>query len=84
MTDKKDIPREAEIVTVNCFCDHCKCSLDNRKTVWVWNEHFGCSRNHVQLAQAATNREYEQRAFKRSDEVSEKCPESVTSDADYL
>lgn len=56
MSEKKDAPRECEMHTVNCVCDHCGCSLNNRTRIWVWNEHFGCSRTHVQLAQATTNR----------------------------
>ena len=51
-------PRSAEIATVDCFCDHCGQSLDRLKVIWVWNEHFGCSRDHVQLAQGKTNREW--------------------------
>lgn len=48
-------PREAEIATYNCVCDHCGTKLDRFKNIWVWNEHFGCSRDHVQRAQASTN-----------------------------
>lgn len=49
------------MATVDCKCDYCGCSLNNRKTVWVWNEHLCCSRDHAQRAQAATNAE----VFKR-------------------
>lgn len=53
----KNTPRQAEIAVVDCFCDHVRCGkrLDKLKTIWVWNEHFACSRDHVQKAQGETN-----------------------------
>lgn len=61
-----DAPRETEMATVDCKCDHCGCSLNNRKTVWVWNEHLACSRDHAQRAQANTNAIESAKAFKRT------------------
>ncbi len=53
--NKTDAPREVEVHTVNCLCDHCGKSLNSVPKIWIWNEHFGCSRDHVQRAQASTN-----------------------------
>jgi hypothetical protein len=50
-------PREVDLTVVGCKCDHCGISLDKLNRIWVWNEHFACSRDHVQRAQAQTNRE---------------------------
>lgn len=49
-------PRDVELNLVNATCDFCQTKLDGLKKVWVWNEHWACSREHVQRAQAATNR----------------------------
>ncbi len=49
------MPTEAELQTIDCKCDYCGCSLDRYSKIWVWNEHFACSRAHVQLAQGITN-----------------------------
>ncbi len=54
-------PREVEMDTANCFCDHCGVLLDKRKRFWVWNEHFGCCKAHVQLAQGSANTSAEEK-----------------------
>lgn len=61
---KTDCPREAEISTVDVFCDHLGCNkrLDRQSIVWVWNEHMCCSRDHAQRAQGRTNMFAEQDA----------------------
>jgi hypothetical protein len=66
MNDKKsDAPRECEMHIVNCKCDYCGKSLDKLTRIWIWNEHFGCSRNCVQMAQAKTNRTFKQNVEER-------------------
>lgn len=60
MHDKANAPREVEMTTVECHCDHCGQSLNRFSKIWVWNEHFGCSRDHAQLAQGTTNRVFKQ------------------------
>lgn len=64
--DRSDVPVEAEMCTVECFCDHCGKSLNKFNKIWVWNEHFGCSRDHVQRAQGNANALASAAAFKRS------------------
>lgn len=63
-----DAPTESDISVVDCFCDHVGCGkrLDKLKSIWVWNEHFGCTRDHVQRAQANTNALASAASFKRS------------------
>lgn len=61
--DKANVPREVELHLVNCVCDHCGEKLDKLRSIWVWNEHFACSRSHAQLAQGETNKQ------KRLDEI---------------
>lgn len=64
---KKDVPREVELALVDCFCDYCSDRLDNLKTIWVWNEHFCCSRDHCQRAQGRSNSfAADEKSFKRS------------------
>lgn len=58
--------REHENFTQACVCDHCGCSLDKYKTIWVWNEHFGCSRDHAQRAQGNANAIASVGVFKQS------------------
>jgi hypothetical protein len=84
MTDKKDVPREAEISTVDCKCDHCGKSLNRITKVWVWNEHFGCSRTCVQRAQGNTNALDSAAAFKQSVITATRVIYGIPRDIDLL
>ncbi len=54
MTSKP--PREVEMMIIGCKCDYCGKELVKNK-VWIWNEFFACSRDHVIRAQAESNKD---------------------------
>lgn len=78
MKDRSDMPRESEMTTVDCKCDYCGCSLDRKTKIWTWNEHFGCTKDHVQKAQGITNALASAVAFKHSLE------KAIEKDTDLL
>lgn len=57
-------PVKADMTVVNCRCDFCQKILG--ATVWIWNEHFACSRDHAERAQESTNALASAGTFKQS------------------
>lgn len=71
MRETKDVPKQVEMHTVNCKCDHCGKSLNSMTKIWAWNEHLGCCRECVQRAQGNTNSLASLKTFKQSVEKAE-------------
>ncbi len=67
MKAKLNVPRTMDNCLIDGKCEYCGTKFGTRPLIWVWNEHFGCSRQCVVASHEKGESEYQAKQKKEKD-----------------